>query len=278
MSTVDVSIIIVHTFEKNLVRQTLRSIGRAAPAISYEIIIVDNNPSFGMKKILDRQFPSVRYLTLEKNVGFGAAMNVGIGAAKGKYILIFNPDIIVGAGSLEALCVFMDTHPSVGIVGPKLLNPDGTLQYSCYRIPTIFTPAYRRTFLQNFSFGKREIESYLMINDSHNETMDVDSLIGAALFSRRQTLERIGFFDERFFMYYEDNDLCRRVWEAGESVVYLPEAKMVHFHRRASADGTFFQQILSRFTWIQIASALKYFWKYRGKSSPRLTSNSQQIY
>lgn len=271
MHGIDVSIIIVHTFEKHLVRQTLRSIRRVAPRISYEVIIVDNNPVFGLKKILDEQFPSVRYIPLEKNIGFGAAMNVGIRASRGRYLLIFNPDIVVQSGSLEKLTAYMDAHQSVGICGPKLQNPDGSLQYSCYRQPTIAIPAYRRTFLGNFSFGKRAIASYLMLYEDHSEIMEVDSLIGAALFTRRDFLEKVGLFDERFFMYFEDNDLCRRFWEHGYGVVYYPEARMVHYHRRASADGTFWQQLFSRFVWIQILSALKYFAKYKGKTNPRLS-------
>lgn len=265
----DVSIIIVHTFEKRLVRQTLRGLRRAAPKIRYEVIVVDNNPPEGMEDVLRTEFPEVRYMRNPKNIGFGAAMNVGIKASRGRYVLIFNPDIVVQPGSLEELVRFMDQYQDVGVCGPQLQNPDGSLQYSCYRLPTFMLPAYRRTPLGMLSFGKHAVSHYMMYEDDHSQTMDVDSLIGAALFTRREALQDVGLFDERFFMYYEDNDLCRRFWEKGYRVVYHPLAHMVHYHRRASADGGLFRQLMSRFAWIHIHSAIKYFLKYRGVTDPR---------
>lgn len=270
----DVSIIIVHTFEKNLVRQTLKGIRRSAPELQFEIIIVDNNPPAGVKEVIDDLFPEAVYIPLSKNKGFGGGMNEGIRRAKGEYVLIFNPDIIIQPGSLETLKTYMDEHPEVGVCGPKLLNPDGSLQYSCFRQPTSFIPAYRRTPLGLLPVGKRAVDAHLMKDFDHEDTIEVDSLIGAALFTRHDALKDVGLFDERFFMYYEDNDLCRRFWEKGYKVVYHPRAEMVHYHRRASADGNLFNQLTSRFTWIHISSAMKYFWKYRNATNPRLTKTS----
>lgn len=269
MSEIDVSIIIVHTYEKKLLRQTLRSIRRAAPKLRYEIITVDNNPSAGLEEMLKKEFQDTVYIQNPKNIGFGGAMNVGIRVAKGRYVLIFNPDLVVHAGSLEALMTYMDTHPDVGVVGPKLINPDGSLQYSCYRLPTYLLPVLRRTPLGKLPFGKRIVDDYLMVNVPHEEEMDVDALIGAALFTRREALDQVGLFDEQFFMYYEDNDLCRRFWENGFRVVYYPGSHMTHYHRRASADGGLWNQIFNRFTWIQISSFLKYVRKYRRAEDPR---------
>ncbi|MBU1126069.1 MAG: glycosyltransferase family 2 protein [Patescibacteria group bacterium] len=270
MSEIDVSILIVHTYEKKLLRQTLRSIRRAAPKISYEVVIIDNNPAAGMEELLNREFSDAVYIKNEKNIGFGGAMNVGIRGSRGRYVLIFNPDIVVHPGSLETMVEYMDLYPDVGIVGPQLLNPDGSLQYSCYALPTLMQPVYRRTPLGKTESGKRSIAEYLMMNVDHSEEMNVDSLIGAALFTRRSTLEEVGLFDERFFMYYEDNDLCRRFWKNGHMVVYLPKAKMTHYHRRASADGGLFKQLTNRFTWIHMNSFVKYIKKYKGQENPRL--------
>jgi len=186
----DLSIIIVHTFEKYLIRQTLDSIRRAAPKARAE-------------------FPQVRHIPLERNVGFGSAMNRGIDVARGRYVLIFNPDIVIQPESLETMLEFMDANPEVGMCGPQLRNPDGSLQYSCYRSPTLMVPAYRRTFLGKFGVGKQAIEDYLMMDQSHDQQMEVDSLIGAALFTRKTALDEVGSFDERFFMYYEDNDIIQ---------------------------------------------------------------------
>jgi len=268
-NTIDLSILIVHTYEGRLLRQTLGSIRRAAPKLNFEIIIIDNNPAAGFGEMLASEFPQVKHIGLEKNIGFGSAMNVGIKAAEGRYVLIFNPDIVVQPESLERMMEFMDSNPDVGMCGPQLNNPDGSLQHSCYRFPTIMMPAYRRTPLGKLSFGQKAVDHYLMVDDDHDDQMDVDSLIGAALFTRRSTLDKVGSFDERFFMYYEDNDLCRRFWENGHRVVYYPKAQMIHYHRRASADGNFWEQIFNKFTWIQIASALKFFAKYRNAENPR---------
>ncbi|MBU4315431.1 glycosyltransferase family 2 protein [Patescibacteria group bacterium] len=275
-SNIDLSIIIVHTYEKHLIRQTLNSISRSAPRISVEIIVVDNNPKAGFGELVKAEYPHVCHVPLERNVGFGSAMNIGIKASHGRYVLIFNPDIVVLPDSLETLASFMDENPDVGMCGPQLSNPDGSLQYSCYRCPTLLIPAYRRTFLGKLSFGKQAVEQYLMMDEDHHEEMEVDSLIGAAIFARRDALNEVGLFDERFFMYYEDNDLCRRFWENGHKVVYYPQAKMIHYHRRASADGGLLSQLFNRFAWIQIASAIKFFYKYRGQENPRLGGQNEK--
>lgn len=268
MSVPDVSILIVHTFEQRLIRQTLRGIRRAAPQLHVEILIIDNNPAAGIFSMLQAEFPEVRYFA-KQNQGFGSAMNVGMEAAKGKYILVFNPDIIISAGALEKLHAYMEAHPEVGMVGPKLLNADGTLQYSCNRYHEPLVPVLRRTPLGRLPFGKRKVDHFLMKDISHAEIIEVDWLMGSSLFTRAEALRKVGYFDERFFMYFEDTDLCWRFWEAGYKVVYNPESVMVHYHRRASADGSLFKQLRSPLTWHHIRSAYKFFRKHSGQKNPR---------
>ncbi len=271
MSDVKLSIIIVHTFEKLALRQTLRGLRRAAPQLSFELIIVDNNPAAGLKTLLQSEFPDVTYLQNERNLGFAKGMNVGIKAARGEYVLIFNPDILVPPGALEKMVNYLADHPDIGLLGPKLLNPDGSLQYSCYRLPTLMLPVYRRTPLGRLPFAKKVLNDYFMVQDSHDEAMEVDAMIGASLLARRDRLVEINYFDERYQLYYEDNDLCRKFWDHGFRVVYYPDVSLTHYHRRATADGGLFQQILNKFTWIQIHSFLKYYFKYRGQTNPRIT-------
>lgn len=268
-STLDLSILIVHTFERDLVRQTLRALRRAGPQLTYEVLVIDNNAAAGLGQILQREFPFVRYFPRDYNAGFGASMNVGIKEAKGKYVLVFNPDIIVSAGALETLFSYLENHPGVGMVGPRLLNADGTLQYSCYRAPQPLVPILRRTPLGNLPFGQRLIDQFLMKDVSHDQTMEVDWIMGSAMFIRKSVLDEIGGFDERFFMYFEDTDLCRRTWEKGLKVIYHPAASMVHYHRRASADGGFLGQLLNPLTRRHIESAVKYFLKYARQPYPR---------
>lgn len=266
---VDVSILIVHATGPELVRQTLRGIRRAAPKLDYEIIVVDNAKHMGLGDIMRQEFKHVKYIQTGSNLGFGRGMNVGLKEAQGEYILIFNPDIIMDPGSLEAMYEFMENDKSIGICGPQLYNPNGSLQYSCFRQPTLFLPALRRTPLGKKGWGKKIVDHYLMKEADHGETMDVDSVLGGAMLTRRDVLNDIGVFDERFFMYYEDNDICRRAWEKGYRVVYFPESKMMHYYRRLTADGGLLKQIFNYFTWVQIASFVKYMRKYRNKPNPR---------
>lgn len=271
---VEVSILIVHTFESAQLRQTLRAIRRSAPTIPIEVIVIDNNPGAGFGEVLRKDFPEVQYLPLSVNKGFGGGMNEGIRVAKGRYVLVFNPDIHLVSGALEKMVAYMDAHQDIGIVGPKLKNPDGTLQYSCYRIPGVMTPVYRRTPLGRCAFGKKSVDHYLMKDIDHDQIMNVDSLIGAALFIRKTVLEKVGYFDERYFMYFEDNDLCRRFWESGHRVVYYPEVILMHYHNRASAKGHILTQVFNRFTWIHMVSFVKYYLKYRRAKNPRLDYES----
>ncbi len=269
MSVPDVSLLIVHTFERELIRQTLRGLRRAAPELALEVLVIDNNPKAGVGEMLRREFPAVKYFPKLKNEGFGSAMNVGIRAATGKYVLIFNPDIIISPGSLEKLWAYMEANPDVGMVGPKLLNADGTLQYSCNRYHEPIVPILRRTPLGRTAWGQAKLNHFLMKDVAHTATMEVDWLMGSALFTRATTLAKVGEFDERFFMYFEDTDLGWRFWEAGARVVYYPEAIMVHYHRRASADGSLWKQLRSPLTWRHIQSAVRFFRKYYGQKNPR---------
>lgn len=274
---VDVSIIIVHAFAADELRETLRSIYRAAPQLTFEIIVVDNEVQAGIRSYLESEFPSVQYIPMKKNIGFGAGMNVGIKEASGEYTFVFNPDIVLHKGALEELVAFMRENEDIGIAGPKLLNPDGTLQYSCYRLPSLWHPVIRRTPIGKLPFAKRLLDDYFMADADYTQVMNVDSLLGGALFCRTHLLHEIDLFDERFFIYYEDNDLCRRMWEHGYRVTYCPHATMVHYHNRATARGGLMKQLLSPLTWRQIESFVKYMVKYAKKPNPRHEYRSSRV-
>ncbi|KKR84882.1 MAG: Glycosyl transferase family 2 [Candidatus Uhrbacteria bacterium GW2011_GWA2_41_10] len=262
----DLSILIVHYNPPRLLRQTLRSIRRAAPRLFYEIFVVDNNPSERLPASLHAEFPEVHILKSEKNIGFASGMNQGMKAAHGRHFLIFNPDMIVLPGSLEHLTAFLDEHPSVGMVGPKLLHPDGTLQFSCYRFMKPITIVYRRLpLIDCLSCVSRELKRYLMSDWDHTSVASVDYLLGACLLVRREAVEEVGGFDPSYFMYFEDQDWCRRFWQAGWEVVYHPEISMIHYHRRETAEGGFFRQLFRPLTHIQLRSAWRYFRKFRGQ-------------
>src|SRR3989339_781857 len=262
----DVSILIVHYNTPGLLRQTLKGIIRAAPQVSYEIIVVDNNPEARIIQMVNQEFPQVKVIVSEVNEGFAKGINHAMKEASGRYFFSFNPDMVMLPKALEELVSYLDQHQTVGAVGPRLQCPSGELQQSCYRFMEVKTIFYRRLpFLKKLSFAKTHLQNYLMEEWDHQETREVDYLLGAAILLRREMIEKIGAFDERFFMYFEDQDLCRRCWDAGWKVVYHPFSVMIHYHRRETAEGNFFQQLLRPLTRHQIKSALYYYQKYHAK-------------
>lgn len=256
------SVIFVNFNTRGLLKQALKQLYLQRPALDFEIIVVDNGSSDGSAEMVRDKFKEVKLIASDKNLGFAAGANLGLKQALGHYAAIFNADIFILQGSLEAAANFLDNNPDTALLGPKLINPDGSLQCSCYRFPKIYTPIFRRTFFGRTSFGKKELDRYLMADRSHEETLEVDWLLGGALIGRTGILRRIGLFDERFFLYFEDTDLGRRLKKEGYKVVYCPSSKMIHLHRRESADASLIKSLLNPVTRTHIKSAIKYFWKH----------------
>lgn len=259
----DLSIIILNYRSAGLTRQCIRGIFEAAPKLKFEIIAVDNNSHDGYCQWLGATYPHITCLPLNRNRGYAAGNNAGISQASGTYVLILNPDITVLPGQLEAMVAFMDRHPSCGLAGPKLINPDGSLQYSTYAFPSLWLPLFRRTALGALPAVEPKLREYQMMNWDHNTDRQVDWLLGACLVARKQAIAEVGLLDERFFLYVEDTDWCRRFWAKGWEVWYMASVELVHFHERLSAQRPFLTALFSRITWIHIASWLKYFWKWR---------------
>jgi hypothetical protein len=251
------SIIILNYKTKNLVKYCLKRI----VGLDCEIIVVDNASFDGVDRMIRENFPKVRFIQAEKNRGYAAGNNLGIKEAKGKYILILNPDVVVLDGTIEKMYEFMELHPRVGLVGPKLTSPNGDLQETCYRFPRFIIPLYRRTFLGKLPFAKKSLDHFSMRDYDHKKPRPVDWLQGSCLMARNTAIQEVGFLDERFFIYLEDTDWCRRFWQKGWQVWYLPEAEMIHYHEQASLGG--FLDIFKRSARAHITSWLKYFWKYR---------------
>lgn len=283
----DLSIILLNYKQKGLLKQCIKGIVSAQPSLEYEIIVVDNNSGDGSLDMVKTMFdepdelnqpklpikknlkiPPIRTIASEVNGGFAMGNNLGIKQAQGKYIMILNPDIAVVHGALEKMFSFMEDNLNVGMIGPKLINPDGSVQYSCRRFPSLLTPFYRRTFFGKLPSAKRPIDHYLMKDFDHNSNKEVDWLFGACLMARQSVLDKVGLLDERFFMYFEDLDLCRRFWQAGHKIVYFAEIEMVHYHQRLSAQSGGVRGVLKRSGRIHFASGIKYFAKYLGVKLP----------
>lgn len=268
--TPDLSIIIVNYGERGFLRQSLKGFKRAELKLSYETIVVDNGSDDGSAAMVRQDFPEVILEALPDNLGLSVGTNIGIRRASGKKLLFLNADIAIYPGVIERLAQFLDDHPDVGLVAPKLLNPDHSVQTSCYRFPSLLVPVLRRTPLGKLRGAKPLLRRYLMLDWHHDETQTVEWVLGACMMVRREALDRVGPMDERFFVYFEDVDWCRRFWTAGLKVVYLADAWLIHYHRRMSAENPGMRGVFRRVTRIHIESALKYFWKYRRSALPTI--------
>ena len=259
----NISIIIVNYKSLEKTKKCLGAIGASFfPEISHEIIVVDNASGDNLES-LKKDFPYVKLILSLKNCGMGGGNNLGIQNSHGDYILILNPDTFVDPQMIKILFEYLTKNPKAGIAGPKLLNPDGSLQPSCLRFPKFHTPILRRTFLGKLFKG--EINRFMMADFDHKEIRSVDWMMGSCLMVRRSVMDKIGLmFDPLFFMFFEDTDLCRRVKKAGFEVIYNPMASANHDHARASAKGRWFiAPLTNKLARTHIASWIKYFWKWK---------------
>ncbi len=248
---------------KNIVNLNLdlRRFDQNGVAPGWEVIVVDNNSGDGIEQMMRQDFPIFKFIQTKKNLGMGAGNNLGIKNAKGKYVLILNPDVVVLKDSIEKLLEFIRNNPQAGCVAPKLLYPNRSYQQSCYRFPKFFIPAFVRTSLKKI--GRKKIERYFMNDIPTDKPHQIDWARGSALLARKDVLDKIGGFDENFFMYLEDTDLCRRIWRAGYEVWYVPSAEMIHYYFRESNGGIWIRDLFKKIAWIHIISWFKYFWKWR---------------
>ena len=231
----DLSIIIVNYNVKEFLEQSIISIKKSCKNIQYELFVVDNGSSDGSVELLNKKFPEARLIRNIENKGFAAANNQAIRQAQGEYILLINPDTIVQEDTFSVIFDFFEKHPDCGMVGCKILNPDGSLQLPCRRsFPTPWVgftkiSGLSKLFPQSRLFGKYNL-TYL----DPDETYEVEAISGSFMFFRRQVLDDVGLLDESFFMYGEDLDWCFRTREAGWKIFYLPETKIIHFKGESS--------------------------------------------
>jgi GT2 family glycosyltransferase len=238
----DLSIIILNWNTCALLEKCLQSLQCSQPGLDFEVIVVDNASEDGSREMVRDLFPEVILHTNPTNIGFGAGNNTGVPHTTGRWILFLNSDTVVLEGALTKLVQYGDSRPESGIVGPKLLNGDGSLQFSCRHYPTLGAGVFRNTPLGRLFPNNKYATDYLMQDWDHTEPRDVDWVSGAALMIRRRVVEQIGTFDEDFFMYCEDVDLCWRANHAphpdlpGQTwrVAYYPDAVIYHLIGKSS--------------------------------------------
>jgi GT2 family glycosyltransferase len=235
VSRLDCSIIIVNWNVCALLRRCLASLpGAAGGDLRYEVLVVDNASRDDSVAMVRAEFPAVRLLVNQVNRGFTGGNNQGITASRGRTLLLLNPDTEMAPGALRALLTTLDALPDVGMVGPRLRNPDGSVQSSRRRFPTVATALIESTPLQPYLPRHPLLQRYYMADQPDDVRQDVDWITGACMLVRRAVLQEVGGFDERYFLYSEELDLCRRVRAAGWRIVYEPAAEVVHYEGQSS--------------------------------------------
>ena len=253
---------------RQLLPTLLADLGNSVEAV---IQIIDNsNNCDGIKEVLAQEFPTVHYLDALGNIGFGKAQNLGMATVPADFYLVLNPDIIFPAGQpagqtvIKTLLDYLEANPAVGIVAPRLTNTDGSLQPSSLRFNGLLDQIARRLEWGKYSrYIQNRVNRFLMTDYDHQSTQPVDWLTGAFLLVRGETMRALGGFDQRFFMYLEDCDLCRRSWLLGQAVHYFPALYIIHGHRRGSSGQSAWRLVLyNKVTRIHLKSWLKYFAKW----------------
>ena len=228
MPDLELSITICSWNTQDDLRLCLQSLSAVKEEASFEVIVVDNNSEDGSPKMVESEFPWVRLEGLSRNLGFTGGQNYALSRRLGEHALLLNSDTIVHPGALRTLLDYVRDHPKVGIVGPKLLNSDGSLQFSCRRFPNPVAALFRNTLLGRLFPKNRFAREYLMQDFDHGQPSSVDWLSGAAMLGTKDLMHKIGLLDESYFMFCEDTDWCFRAWQNGFEVHYVPTSVITH--------------------------------------------------
>jgi GT2 family glycosyltransferase len=223
----NLSIIIVNWNTRDLLVDCLNSIQEnldAAPALQAEIFVVDNASSDGSAEAVRSSFTRVHLIENQDNVGFARANNQAAALSQGKYILLVNPDTVLQPSAIKTMLAYLDSHSDVGAVGPRVVNPDGSVQISIYLQPTLLREAWRLFHLDRIVLYGSYSTSIL----ASESPRVVDILMGVCIMLRREIVINLGLFDEQFFVFSEDFDLCARIRKAGWQIHWLPKAVITH--------------------------------------------------
>lgn len=227
MAEPDLSVLIVSFNDSEVLLPCLESIYLSSPRIEMEIIVVDNGSRDSTVRRLRERFPQVALIEAGYNAGYAGGNNFAFRKARGRFVLFLNPDTLVRPGALEGLVARADSLPDLGALGPNVVNEDGSLQRSCFRSPRLLD--FFDSFMLSRVPGYARCFGYLGYRDEdYRRDMEVDAVSGCSLLARRELLERIGAFDEEYFVYFEEADLCERVRASGHKVYYTPAASIVH--------------------------------------------------
>jgi GT2 family glycosyltransferase len=254
------SIVIICWNDLRVIRDCLRSIFEGTHNTDFEVIVSDNGSVDDSTEFIHKHYPAVRVVENQQNLGFARGNNVGICASRGEYVLILNPDTIIHDGALDKFVGFADRHPEAGAFGCRVLNPDGSYQVSARLFPTI-----RRYWVSALGLSKLSsafvYEEYPRWRGDTERSIDWQS--GCCVMFRGDLLRRLGGFDEQFFYHFEEVDLCRRVWNAGQPILFTPEAAITHL------GGQSVNRFPVRFEIEKHRSRYRYFYKHFGRAAAR---------
>lgn len=259
MTVIELSVSVIAYRTPVLLKRCLEALETERSSVGMDVTVIDNASGDGSADMVADQFPSVRIIRNRQNVGFGAAHNQALRHATGRYWLVLNSDAAPRPGALRVLVDFLQANPRVAVAGPRLRYPDGTVQPSRRRFPTVATLFVESTQIQRFIPRNPVLQRYYLADRSDDEPQDVDWLVGACLCVRAAAAAEVGLFDESFFMYSEELDWCRRFRAAGWRVAYVPSAEVVHLEGGSSR-----LDLVARDRMFQ-ASKLRYAAKWHGR-------------
>lgn len=255
----DVSVIIVNWNTRELLRDCLKSVYEQAGDVNFEVIVIDNASADGSVEMVKNDFDQVTLIENSENVGFARANNQGIAVAKGRYVLLLNSDTVVLDSALARTVGFADDHPRAAVTGCRVLNPDGTLQPTCFMFPSILNMLLSSTYLYKLFPKSRFFGRERMTWWDRNDVRPVDVVTGCFMLIRREAIDQVGLMDEQFFMYAEETDWCYRFKEKGWEVIFTPVAQIIHLGGQSTAKRPVAMIVQLRL------SILRFISKHRGR-------------
>ena len=254
----EISVIIISWNARDHLRNCLNSIRKSGGHLVREVIVVDNASIDGSPGMVAEDFPEVSLFRCNENLGFARGNNIGIQRASGRWLALINSDVVVHPGCFEQLVAVLEKDRQVGLVGPKALGGDGRLQRTCRQLPTLWNTFCRSLALDDAFPQFARLSGGEMRHWEHDSRAEVEVLSGCFCMARQQAVEEVGGLDERFFFYAEDVDWCKRFWEAGWKVVFVPEASITHFGGGSSAAAPL------RYSIEMLRANVAYWRKHRG--------------
>lgn len=258
------SVVILCWNDLKVIGDCLRSIYEGTHATEFEVIVSDNGSTDGSIEFIRQNYPLVKLIENGANLRFAKGNNVGFRVCEGEYVLILNPDTIIHEGALDKIVVFADQHPEAGALGCRVVNPDGSYQEHVRPLPTIRSEWMAAFHLGPLSRFSEWFNPGVYVGWTGDDERTVGWLAGCFILMRADLLRKLGGFDEQFFYYYEDTDLCRRVWEAGYSVLYNPDISITHLKGHSTK-----KRFPLGFELDKHVTRYRYFYKCKGRRGAR---------